>query len=105
MYIARTLARHQDADYGARDAFRPILIYVGVVCGLIFTEDFSTAFLIGFIAFLMMFIGRVPFRYLFTTVGAVVGFVVIVFLASPYLPFLHRAETWENQNRKFCGGR
>ncbi len=101
MYIARTLARHQDADGGAKDAFKPIMTYVAVVCGLIFTEDFSTAFLIGFISFLLMFIGRVPFKYLFGTVAAVALFVALIFLASPYLPFLHRAETWKARIERF----
>ncbi len=104
IYIARTLARHQDADYGARDAFRPIMVYVGLVCGLIFTEDFSTAFLIGFIAFLMMFVGRVPIKFLGGTVAAVVLVVTLMILASPYLPFLHRAETWKTRIENFMGG-
>jgi cell division protein FtsW len=100
MYIARTLARNQGED-GAKEAFKPIMIYVGVVCGLVFTEDFSTAFLIGFIAFLLMFIGRIPIRYLLGTVGAVVLLVTVLFLASPYLPFLHRAETWKARVERF----
>jgi len=103
MYIARTLARHQDAEEGAKDAFKPIMIYVGVVCGLVFTEDFSTAFLIGFIAFLLMFIGRVPFKYLAGTVGAAALLVTLLMLASPYLPFLHRAETWKSRIENFIG--
>ena len=101
MYIARTLARNQDDQEGAKDAFKPIMTYVVIVCGLIFTEDFSTAFLIGFIAFLLMFIGRVPFKYLFGTVGVAAMFVIIIFLASPYLPFLHRAETWKARIERF----
>ncbi|MGQ1786912.1 MULTISPECIES: FtsW/RodA/SpoVE family cell cycle protein [unclassified Saccharicrinis] len=101
MYIARTLARNQDDEHGAKGAFKPIMTYVGIVCLLIFTEDFSTAFLIGFIAFLLMFIGRVPFKYLFGTVGVVVMLVTILFLASPYLPFLHRAETWKARIERF----
>jgi cell division protein FtsW len=100
MYIARTLARNQGEE-GAKEAFKPIMIYVGIVCGLIFTEDFSTAFLIGFIAFLLMFIGRIPMRYLFGTVGVVVLLVTILFLASPYLSFLHRAETWKARVERF----
>lgn len=104
MYIARTLARHQDEEYGAKGAFKPIMIYVGLVCALIFTEDFSTAFLIGFIAFLLMFIGRVPIRYLLGTVGAVALLVSFMVLASPYLPFLHRAETWKTRIENFMGG-
>lgn len=104
MYIARTLARHQDDKAGAKDAFRPIMTYVGIVCGLIFTEDFSTAFLIGFIAFLLMFIGRVPFKYLASTVGVAVMLVTILMLASPYLPFLHRAQTWKTRIENFVGG-
>ncbi|WP_027472410.1 FtsW/RodA/SpoVE family cell cycle protein [Saccharicrinis fermentans] len=101
MYIARTLARNQDDKHGAKEAFKPIVTYVGIVCLLIFTEDFSTAFLIGFIAFLLMFIGRVPFKYLLGTVGAVALLVTVLFLASPYLPFLHRAETWKARIERF----
>jgi len=101
IYIARTLARHQDEKKGAVGAFKPIMTYVGIVCLLIFTEDFSTAFLIGFIAFLLMFIGRVPFKYLISTLGVVILFVAILFLASPYLPFLHRAETWKARIERF----
>ncbi len=104
IYIARTLARHQDADEGAKGAFKPIVINVGLVCALIFTEDFSTAFLIGFIAFLMMFIGRVPFKYLFGSFVVIVMLVAIMFLASPYLHFLHRAETWKARIENFAGG-
>ena len=104
MYIARTLARHQDAKEGAKEAFKPIIIYVAIVCGLIFKEDFSTAFLIGFISFLLMFIGRVPIKYLLGTAFAVVMLVALLFLASPYLPFLHRMETWKNRIENFASG-
>ncbi len=104
MYIARTLARHQDEEEGAKDAFKPIMTYLALVCGLIFTEDFSTAFLIGFIAFLMMFVGRVPVKYLLGTVGAAALLVTLLILASPYLPFLHRAATWKTRVENFMGG-
>ncbi|TLX77446.1 cell division protein FtsW [Labilibacter sediminis] len=101
MYIARTLARHQDEEEGAVGAFKPIMTYTGIVCVLIFTEDFSTAFLIGFIAFLLMFIGRVPFKYLFGTMAVAVLLIVVIFSAASYLPFLHRAETWKARVERF----
>ncbi len=104
MYIARTLSRNQDDDVGAKDAFKPIMTYVALVCGLIFTEDFSTAFLIGFIAFLLMFIGRVPFKYLFGTVGVVMLLAVLLFFTAPYLTFLHRAPTWQARIERFISG-
>ncbi|SMO54220.1 cell division protein FtsW [Saccharicrinis carchari] len=101
MYIARTLARNQDEKVGAKEAFKPIMIYVTLVCALIFTEDFSTAFLIGFTAFLLMFIGRVPAKYLLGTIGVVGLMAVILFFASPHLPFLHRAATWKARIERF----
>ncbi len=101
IYIARTLARHQDEQLGAKEAFRPIMFYVGLVCALIFTENFSTAFLIGFTSLVLMFIGRVPFKYLFGTGVVVVMLVGLLIWASPYLPGLHRAETWKARVERF----
>ncbi len=101
IYIARTLARHQDEQLGAKEAFRPIMFYVGLVCALIFTENFSTAFLIGFTSLVLMFIGRVPFKYLLGTGVVVILLVGALIWLSPYLPGLHRAETWKARVERF----
>ncbi len=95
MYIAKVLAQHQSDDYSADEAFKPIMIHVAIVCGLIFKDDFSTAGLIGATALIVMFIGRVSLKYILGTVGAILLFVTIVIFSAEYLPFLHRAGTWK----------
>lgn len=95
MFIAKVLAQHQRDDSNANDAFKPIMIHVGIVCGLIFKEDFSTAGLIGATALIVMFIGRVSLKYILGTVAAVLIFVTVIIFSSEYVPFLHRASTWK----------
>ena len=77
MYIAKVLAQHQSDDYNADAAFKPIMIHVGIICGLIFKEDFSTAGLIGATALLVMYIGRVSLKYILGTIGI---FAITIFL-------------------------
>ncbi|MBN2164737.1 MAG: cell division protein FtsW [Marinilabiliaceae bacterium] len=101
IYIARVLSQNQEEGVPARKAFKPIMVYVGFVCGLIFTENLSTAGMIGFASMTMMFIGRVPFKYLLGTMGVVIGIIAIVFLISPYVSVFHRAETWKARVERF----
>jgi cell division protein FtsW len=44
--------------------FRNIIIMLIIVCGLILLQNFSTAFILFLVVFIMMFIGRISFIYL-----------------------------------------
>lgn len=103
MYIAKVLAQYQSNDSNADEAFKPIIIHVGIVCALIFREDFSTAGLIGATSLIVMFIGRVSLKYILGTVAAVVLFVVVILWLSEYVPFLHRANTWKARIERYVG--
>ena len=105
IYIARVLSQNQEEGVPARKAFKPIMIYVGVICGLIFTENLSTATMIGVASMTLMFIGRVPFKYLMGTVGVSIGIITIVFLISPHVSVFHRAETWKARIERFIDGK
>ncbi len=48
-----------------KQIFYTILIGTGLVCGIIFLDNISTAVMLFGICFLMMFIGQLPFKYLF----------------------------------------
>lgn len=95
IYIAKVLAQYQRDDGNADEAFKPVMIHVGIVCGLIFTEDFSTAALIGATALIVMFIGRVSLKYIMGTVGIVLVLVTLIIFSAEYVPFLHRGATWK----------
>lgn len=95
IYVAMQLGKKEHIDNPGR-AFWHIIVPLAVVCGLILIENLSTAGLVGGSCFVMMFVGRVPWRYLLSTAAVGIGFLVLVFLFAPYLP-LPRAQTWHNR--------
>jgi len=74
--LAAMLAKHQ-GDF--KSAFLPILLWCGTVCGIIAMTNFSTAGLLFFTCLLVMFIGRMPIKYLmlYVLIGAMVGGVAL----------------------------
>jgi cell division protein FtsW len=102
VYVARVLAQHQKEDEPTYGAFWPIIIHSGIVCLLIFPENLSTSLLLGGIVMLMMFLGRVPFKYLFFTgaIGAAIVAMVLA-LAMNDVVLIDRAETWAARVERF----
>ncbi len=101
IYIAKVLAQFQTDGESAGKGFKPIIIHVMMVCGLIFTEDFSTAALIGGTSLVLMFIGRMPLKYIFGTIfTCALGLTMVIWLSS-YVPVFHRAETWKARIENF----
>ncbi|MBB6459605.1 FtsW/RodA/SpoVE family cell cycle protein [Flammeovirga kamogawensis] len=62
-------------------AIVPLLIWTGIICGLIGVSDISTASLLFLTIMLQLFIGRVPIKYLFmlVVIGALAGLFVYQF--------------------------
>ena len=65
IHIAGVLSKHQRDDKELQAAMVPILFWCATICGLIALSDLSSAILIACTVILMMFVGRIPFRYLF----------------------------------------
>lgn len=109
---AHLLSKFQTDDGADRKAFRWIVsITVGVVV-LIAPENASTAALLFGVVFLMMIVGRIPWRQLLKLTG-VVALVLTVFvgiiMALPAkewkdVPMMHRVETWQNRITGFFDG-
>ena len=72
--LASMLARRQQIIDDFRESLMPILIWSGLIIGLIAMTDMSTAGLLLVTAMLMLFIGRVPIKHLvmLTLVGMTV---------------------------------
>jgi len=88
--------------------YKIILWGVGLVCLFILPANFSTAFILGLICFLLMFIGQIPLKKLGKLLGSlfIVGLIgVLALQALPaettkkYLP--RRAQTWQNRISNF----
>lgn len=103
------LSRFQEEESAHPKAFKYIMWILGIVLVLIAPENGSTAALLFGVIFLMMLIGRVPWKQLGMLVGGVLVFltlfvsVIMVTPASKYrdLPMMHRVETWQNRIKGF----
>ena len=86
LYSAKVLGKNQKTKEDLKKAFFLVGIHTAIVCGLIFFSDFSTSALLFATIFMMMFVGRVPFRYLFIVVAAGAGIVVLTYLLADNFP-------------------
>lgn len=73
--LASMLAKRQDRIDDVKEALIPMLLWIGVICGLIAMSNFSTAILVFTTCMLMLFIGRVSMKYLFllVAIGVIAG--------------------------------
>lgn len=86
--------------------FKYILIGVGITCVLILPENFSTAFMLFGVCFLMMFIGQLPLKNLAKLAGilalALTLFVIaLVVMPKSILKYVPRAVTWKERIADF----
>ncbi|HEY5392002.1 MAG TPA: putative peptidoglycan glycosyltransferase FtsW [Hanamia sp.] len=85
MYISRLLSRRQNVIKDFKKGFLPLIIPVGIICLLIAPANLSTSLLIGGIALILMFIGRVRLRHIMLVViAALIPIFILISLASHY---------------------
>jgi cell division protein FtsW len=96
--LASMLSKKQQNIDDIKDSLIPMLIWCGVICGLIALTNLSTAVLLFATCMLVMFIGRVPVKYLamLVLVGLLAGAVA--------LKFGVRGETAKNRIMSFING-
>jgi cell division protein FtsW len=78
--IASMLAKRQGSIQEFQRAVMPILLWCGIICGLIGLSSFSEALILFSTCMLVMFIGRVPLQYLgsLIVVGALAVSIALV---------------------------
>ena len=86
LWVARLLANNQKDPRLLRIAFVKIILGVGILCLLISLANFSSAVLLFSTTLIMMFVGRVPIKYLGFVILAGIGFVLMIYFAAPLLP-------------------
>ena len=69
MYLARSLAKYQKELNNFMLVTKYFMFPIAVVCGLIMPENLSTAVMVFGMSMIIMFIGRVPLKFLFSYVG------------------------------------
>ena len=108
--VAWLLSVMRDEHGATTAAFKWILIFTVVICGLIVSENLSTAILTFFVVLLMMFIGQVPWKLLsafagIIVIGGAMGYAVLRFTPENILmqmkdkPVVGRVPVWANRVR------
>ena len=74
-HLASMLSRRQQHLHDFKSTLLPVMLWVGVICGLIILSNASTALLLFATCLLLMFIGRVPLKQMavMVAIGVVVG--------------------------------
>ncbi len=97
---ADLISRIKDSKKDEWVYFRNTIVMLLIICGLILLENFSTAFILFAVVFIMMFIGRISFKYLgslalILAVSGAVGYGAIKAIPKDSMPHMFdRAYTW-----------
>ena len=94
------ISRIKDREKDEWKYFKYTLILLGVIGSLILFDNFSTAFLLCVVVFIMMFIGRISLLKLGGIAGIAIGVLIICFLLVSVVPKSYlpkRAQTWANR--------
>lgn len=106
IYLARELAQYQKELNNFMLVTKYFMVPVAVVCGLILSENLSTALMIFGISMIILFIGRVPFRFLLAYLGiALAGVILFILLLSVVSPNSNRVSVWITRIEHFFNGK
>jgi cell division protein FtsW len=104
-YVARILTVKQDVIKDFRKGFLPVVIPVGIICGLIFPANFSTAALLFLTCLVLMFIGRMNVKHLLLLIGSgVVLISLLILLIWKFPDAIPRGRTWKARIENFSSG-
>jgi cell division protein FtsW len=85
MYMSRQLSRRQNVIKDFKKGFLPLIVPVIIICLLIAPANLSTALLIGGIAMMLMFIGRVSLKHIMLVAGsALIPLLLLIVVATHY---------------------
>jgi cell division protein FtsW len=105
LYLARSLAKYQNELNNFSLVSKYFILPVAVVSALILPENLSTALMVFGISMVIMFIGRVPFKFLLIYVLiAIVGVFLFAMLLSAVKKD-NRVEVWKNRIEHFISGK
>jgi len=86
MYAAKMLSKYQKTKEELRHAFLWVTGVSAVICGIISFGDISTSALIFGSIMAMLFVARVPMKYLLMLLGSIMLLGVIVYFSAGVMP-------------------
>ncbi len=106
IYLARGLTVYQHELNNFRVVTMKLVVPVAIVCVLIMSENLSTAVMIFGISMIILFIGRVPLKFILAYGG--IGLAGVILFATLLLVFKkddNRVQVWKNRIENFVSGK
>jgi len=104
MYVAKILSVNQNEIKNFRGVFAKISLAIIGTCALILPANFSTALIVFVTAFSLMFVGRIPVRYLALMIFTGIFALSIFVGTSLLLNREGRIATWKNRIENYVDG-
>ena len=104
VYLARAISVVQDRMHEGRGIMVPVIWPVVIVCGLIAPSDLSTSLMLFLTCLVMLFVGRLPLKYLAYFVGAGVVIFALLIIIGQLAPDAVRVGTWTSRINEFVHG-
>jgi cell division protein FtsW len=104
LYLARSLAKYQNELNNFMLVSKYFIMPVGVICALIMPENLSTAVMIFGISMVILFIGRVPLKFLLAYVGIAVVAVILFAMVLTVVTKSNRVQVWKNRIEHYFSG-
>jgi len=105
IYLARALSQYQHELDNFILVTKVFMAPVAVVCGLILSENLSTAIMIFGICIIILFIGRVPLKFLLAYLGiALAAIVLFALVLSVVAPESNRVNVWKDRIEHYFKG-
>jgi cell division protein FtsW len=102
LYLARSLAKYQKELNNFMLVSKYFIFPVAVICGLIMPENLSTAVMVFGMSMVIMFIGRVPLKFILAYIGiGVVGVILFAMLLTVIKKDNNRVQVWKNRIEHF----
>jgi cell division protein FtsW len=105
LFTAKVLGKKQKTNQDLSAAFRKIMVFTALVCGLILLSNFSTSALIFATIISMMFVGRIPIRYMLLVFAAGVALLFAIYKLADFVPdSVGRIHTIQGRIDRFIHG-
>jgi len=104
IYLARMLSQNQHNLKDFKLMTRIMIVPVAIVCALIMPENLSTAVMIFGMSLIIMFIGRMPVKYLFAWMGLALAAVIIFALVLDLATDANRVSVWKSRIENYVRG-
>jgi Bacterial cell division membrane protein len=99
-FVSFLLSKGKTEDGIAKEYLWVILLFSGIICGLIAPENFSTAGLLAIVIYLMMFVAQVQWKWMLSMAVIAIAFVVLmasVLIFTPIDKLPGRMATWKSR--------